>query len=207
MSIYDEIIWNPQEIERESMRQVDEFLKGFTFSPTEKAVVSRIVHTSGDPDLASQVRFHHRATESGLAALRKGAHVFTDVSMIIAGINKNRLGELGGEAHCLVHSPEVAEEAKRRGTTRSAVAIEVFGEKLNGQVIAIGNAPTALFTLIQMIQKGLRPALVVGMPVGFVGAAQSKELLTKVDIPYITLLGTRGGSPLAAATINALLYM
>lgn len=189
------------------MRQVAEFLHPLQLPPGEKAVISRIIHTSGDPELISQVRFHPLAVQQGLAALRQGAHIFTDVTMLEAGINSRRLAELGGQIHCAVHNAEVAQEAKERAITRSAVAMERFGKQLEGQVVAIGNAPTALFILLQMMQEGLRPALVVGMPVGFVGAAYSKELLTQQDVPYITILGTRGGSPLAAATINAFLYM
>ena len=207
MSIYDEIIWNPREIEQESMRQVQALLAGTHFTPGEGEVVNRLVHTSGDPDLAGQVRFHHRAVAAGLEALRRGAHIYTDVTMLAAGINSNRLTQLGGQIHCAVHWPEVAQEAAERGITRSAVAMEKFGNRLEDQVVAIGNAPTALFILLQMMDQGLKPALVVGMPVGFVGAARSKELLLQREAPYITLLGTRGGSPLAAATINALLYM
>lgn len=207
MDIYEGVLWHPQEIERESMRQVEEFLRPLRLSTGEKAVVGRIIHTSGDPELAGQVRFHPQAVEAGVAALKRGAHIYTDVTMLGAGINGSQLKRWGGEVHCAVHSPEVAAEAKAREITRSAVAMERFGEKINGQVVAIGNAPTALFVLLRMIREGLRPALVVGMPVGFVGAAYSKELLLRVDVPYITLLGTRGGSPLAAATINALLYL
>lgn len=203
---FKDIIWQPQEIERESMRQVAEFLQPFHLPPVEKAVVSRIIHTSGDPELGSQVRFHPQAVEQGLAALRAGADIYTDVTMLQSGINSRRLAELGGQIYCAVHSQEVVEEAKERGITRSAVAMERFGNRLQGQVVAIGNAPTALYTLMRMIKEGLQPALVVGMPVGFVGAAHSKELLSQMDVPNITILGTRGGSPLAAATINALLY-
>lgn len=207
MDLLEGIIWQPQEIEQESMRQIEEFLRPLNLPADKKAVISRIVHTSGDPELATQVRFHPRAIAAGVAAIKAGAHIYTDVTMLKAGIISRRLENFGGEIHCAVHSPEVAEEAKLRGITRSAVAMERFGERLNNQIVAIGNAPTALFTILRMISEGLRPALVVGMPVGFVGAAQSKELLTKFEVPYMTLLGTRGGSPLAATTINALLYL
>ncbi len=204
---WDGVIWNPREIEEESMRLVAGFLQEVHLPPGEKAVVSRIVHTGGDPELAQLVRFHPQAVESGLTALKQGAHIFTDVTMLEAGINRRRLTELGGAVHCAVHTSEVAAEATARGITRSAVAMENFGQQLQGQVVAIGNAPTALFALLEMIAEGLRPALVVGMPVGFVGAARSKELLLlQQAVPCITVLGTRGGSPLAAATINALLY-
>ncbi|WP_003541417.1 precorrin-8X methylmutase [Desulfotomaculum nigrificans] len=207
MSIFDEIIWDPKAIEQESLRQIADYVRDLDLSPGEKAVVSRIIHTSGDPALAAQVCFHPRAVAAGAAALKAGVHIYTDVSMLEAGINRRRLARYGGQVHCAVHSPDVVAEAKARGITRSAVAIERFGRQLQGQVVAIGNAPTALFTLLRMIQEGLRPALVVGMPVGFVGAAQSKDLLMQTDVPYITIPGTRGGSPLAAATINALLYL
>lgn len=207
MKQIDGVIWEPQAIEQDSMRQVEEFLRPLGLPTGEKAVVGRIIHTSGDPELGKQVCFHPQAVAAGLSALRSGADIFTDVSMLGAGINSRRLGELGGQIHCAVHSADVAAEAKARSITRAAVAMERFADRLNGQVVAIGNAPTALFTLLQMIHEGLRPALVVGMPVGFVGAARSKELLTKEAVPYITILGTRGGSPLAATTINALMYL
>ncbi|AQS60071.1 precorrin-8X methylmutase [Desulforamulus ferrireducens] len=207
MTRFDGVLWHPREIEEESLRLVEGYLQKYKFPPGEKAVVSRLVHTSGDPALAELVRFHPQAVDTGWAALRNGAHIFTDVTMLAAGINHRRLTSYGGAVHCAVHTPEVAAEAAARGITRSAVAMEKFGNKLQGQVVAIGNAPTALFTLLKMIEEGLRPALVVGMPVGFVGAAHSKELLLQQGkVPCITVLGTRGGSPLAAATINALLY-
>lgn len=207
MSTYEGVIWNPLEIERESMRQVEAFLQGYDLKPEERAVVGRLVHTGGDPNLAAMVRFHPRAVAAGLAALRQGAHIYTDVTMLGAGINSRRLAEMGGELHCGVNHPDVAAEAGERGITRSAVAMEKFGSQLNNQVVAIGNAPTALFSLLKMMDQGITPALVVGMPVGFVGAAQSKELLLQRQVPYMTILGTRGGSPLAAAAINALLYL
>ncbi|RYD06658.1 hypothetical protein N752_03015 [Desulforamulus aquiferis] len=207
MSNYQGIIWNPREIEQESMRQVEEFCLRLNLATGERAVVGRIIHTSGDPELGNQVCIHPKAIERGLEALRGGAHIYTDVTMLKAGINQRKLAVYGGEIRCEIYNPEVAEEARARGITRAAVAMEKFGNDLNGQLVAIGNAPTALFRLLQMIDQGLSPALVIGMPVGFVGAAQSKEMLMKSRIPYITVLGTRGGSPLAAATVNALLYL
>lgn len=207
MNDWQDIIWNPKAIEEESMRQIEAFYSVLNLEPGEKAIVKRIIHTSGDPELGSQVRLHPQAVEKGLEAIRGGAHIYTDVTMLMAGINQRKLAAFGGEVRCAIHNPDVAEEASARGITRATVAMEKFGRELNGQLVAIGNAPTALFKLLQMIDQGLNPALIIGMPVGFVGAAESKERLIQYRIPYITLLGTRGGSPLAATTVNALLYM
>ncbi|CCO07975.1 precorrin-8X methylmutase [Desulforamulus hydrothermalis] len=205
--IFPDVIWQPADIERTSLSIVEEFLRPLQLPPGEKAVVGRLIHTSGDPALAGQVCFHPRAVAAGVAALQRGCHIYTDVSMLVAGINSKQLSRRGGMVHCAVHDPAVAAEAKARGITRAAVAMERFGEKLNNQIVAIGNAPTALFALLGMIRRGLRPALIIGMPVGFVGAAEAKELLMQGEVPYITVRGTRGGSPLAAAAVNALLYL
>lgn len=205
MDKYSDIIWNPREIELESMRQVAEHISGLQLTEKEKTVVGRIIHTAGDPSLAQLVHFHPQAVELGVAALKRGASVYTDVTMLAAGINNGRLGALGGEVRCSLNEPGIAETAKLRSITRAAVAMEKIAPDLSGQLVAIGNAPTALFRLLQLMEQGIKPALIIGMPVGFVGAAHSKELLTKSSLPYITILGNRGGSPLAAATVNALL--
>ena len=128
-------------------------------------------------------------------ALRKGAHIYTDVEMVRTGINKKKLASFGGEVHCLVADPDVAVRAKQEGITRSMIAMRQFGKDLNGSIVAIGNAPTALFE-------------VLGIPVGFVGAAESKaELAANGIVPYITVEGTKGGSPIAAAAVNAMMYL
>ena len=129
--------------------------------------------------------------------------------MVRTGINKKKLASFGGEVHCLVADEKIAAEAKEQGITRSMVAMRSFGKSLDGAIIAIGNAPTALFEVLRMVEEdGIRPAVVVGIPVGFVGAADSKELLAKNDkVPYITVEGTKGGSPIAASVINAVMYL
>lgn len=202
------IIWNPHEIESRSMEIIESYLEGYEFSPVEKQVVKRVIHTTGDPEIAKLLRFHPRAIEAGLSALYSGAGIFTDVNMLKAGINADRLKACGGQLWCSISDSETIENSKRWGITRAAAAMRQFGPGLNGAIVAIGNAPTALFEVLDLVDRGIcRPALVVGTPVGFVGAAESKQLLVEQDlIPYITLLGTRGGSPIAVSIINALLY-
>ena len=142
-------------------------------------------------------------------ALKKEAHIYTDVEMVRTGINKKKLASFGGEVHCLVADEKIAAEAKAQGITRSMAAMRSFGKDLDGAIIAIGNAPTALFEVLRMVEEeGIRPAAIVGIPVGFVGAADSKELLAKNDkVPYITVEGTKGGSPIAASVVNAVMYL
>ena len=174
----------------------------------ERNIIKRIVHTTGDPAIAELIKIHPAAVEAGLQAFRAGKPVFTDVQMLRAGINPVKLGQLGVETICLIKNPEVVEEAKRTGKTRAMVAMAKAAPQLNGGIIAIGNAPTALFELCAMIKTGeIRPALVVGTPVGFVGAKESKEVLVETPVPYITVVGTRGGSTIAVAALNALLKM
>jgi precorrin-8X/cobalt-precorrin-8 methylmutase len=201
------IIWDPREIEKKSMEMIESYLSGYSWSPLEKAVVKRVIHTTGDPDMAGAVRFHPGAAEIGLQALRSGKNVFTDVNMLKAGINSQRLNRWGGRVFCSVSDPRVVAEAQKLNITRAAASMRGFGAALDGAIVAIGNAPTALFELLNLIEQGVRPAFIVGTPVGFVGAAESKEMLIKNHpVPFISLAGTRGGSPVAASMINALLY-
>lgn len=203
-----EIVWEPKEIENKSMRIIEEFIGGYDFPAIEKDVVKRVIHTTGDPNMASSIHFHPRAAGAGVAALRTGAGIFTDVNMLKSGVNARRLEQLGGNICCAIAEPEIAEKARELGITRAAAAMRRQGERLNGSIIAVGNAPTALFELLDLIAKGaVRPVLIVGTPVGFVGAVESKERLMQQDqVPYITIRGTRGGSPIAASIINALMY-
>ncbi|MEW6623432.1 MAG: precorrin-8X methylmutase [Bacillota bacterium] len=203
-----EIIWNPQEIESKSMKIIEEYLTGYTFTSGQKAVVKRVVHTTGDPSIVSSIVFHPAAVVKGLEALRQGADVFTDVNMLKAGVNDNKVRAFGGQVCCGVADAQTVEAARDWGITRAAAAMRLFGRRLDGAVVAVGNAPTALFEVIDLITKGTaRPALIIGTPVGFVGAAESKELLVEKNlVPYITVKGTRGGSPIAASMLNALLY-
>jgi len=174
----------------------------------EKEIVKRVVHTTGDVTIADLLRIHPGAVEAGLAAIRAGKTVITDINMLKAGINAKRLALFGATARCYIGDEDVAEEARRLGQTRAMVAMRKAAPEMNGGIVAIGNAPTALFALGELIDRGeVTPALIVGTPVGFVGASESKEMLTQKEVPYITIPGTRGGSAIAAAVVNALLYM
>jgi precorrin-8X/cobalt-precorrin-8 methylmutase len=196
----------PHEIETRSMEIIDGLLPPGDWSPGELTVVKRLVHTTGDPSLATAVRFSAGAVEAGVAALRGGASVFTDTHMARIGVNQDRVAALGGVVECLIAEEAVAAEAKRTGRTRAATAIRALGPRLDGAVVAMGNAPTALREVLALAAEGVaRPALVIGMPVGFVDAEESKDALIASDLTFIAIQGTRGGSPLAAATVNALL--
>lgn len=202
-------ITDPATIEKKSMEIIAPYLVNKGLSSEETKVFSRIIHAAGDPTYSEVIQIHPQAIAAGCGALKQGAAIFTDVEMVRTGINRRRVADFGGQVHCLIADEEVARIAKEQGITRSMAAIRSFGNRLNGAVLAIGNAPTALFTLLELMeQQDIRPALIVGVPVGFVGAAESKELLVQSSpVPYITVLGNKGGSPIAAATVNALLYM
>ncbi len=204
-----DFIKQPMEIENRSMEIIAPYLSEYKLSEEEIKVYSRMIHASGDVDYAEVIRVHPQAIEAMQQALKKGAHIYTDVEMVRTGINKKKLASFGGEVHCLVADEKIAAEAKAQGITRSMAAMRSFGKALDGAIIAIGNAPTALFEVLRMVEEeGIRPAAIVGIPVGFVGAADSKELLAKNDkVPYITVEGTKGGSPIAASVVNAVMYL
>jgi precorrin-8X/cobalt-precorrin-8 methylmutase len=196
----------PHEIEVRSMEIIDGLLPHGDWSPGELAVVKRLVHTSGDPSLAADVRFSAGAVAAGVAALRAGASVFTDTHMVRIGVNEQRVAAYGGTVECLISDEAIAAESRSSGRTRAACAMRSFGSRLDGAVVALGNAPTALREVLALAAEGAaRPALVIGMPVGFVDAAESKAALMESDLTFVAIEGTRGGSPLAAATVNALL--
>lgn len=205
------MIWNPrlpQDIEEESFRRIEAQAGRHDLDPTAWAVVRRMIHTTGDFEYLNNVRFHPRAIAAGLEALRRGRPLAADTRMLQAGIGTGRLNYLGVEVICFMDDPEVAREAKRRGATRAAVAMERALHRVSGGIVAIGNAPTALLSLLALLDAGVPPpALIVGVPVGFVNAAESKEALARQDCPFITSLGPKGGSAVAASIINALAIM
>jgi precorrin-8X/cobalt-precorrin-8 methylmutase len=200
-------IKDPKEIEVKSMAIIEERLRDFPFDPLQKPVIKRVVHTTGDISFAEITSFSPGAVEAGVAALLAGAPGYVDVEMARSGFNRKATAELDLEWRCLIHEPRVAEEAKRLGTTRAAAAMyEALAAHPKGAIHVIGNAPTALFALLEAVSAGeAEPALVVGTPVGFVGAAESKEWLREFKIPWITVRGEKGGSTVAAAIVNALL--
>ena len=203
-----DFIKEPMAIENRSMELIAPHLAELHLDERETKLYSRLIHASGDVGYAPITRVHPEAIDRAIEALKAGAHIYTDVEMVRTGINKKKLASFGGEVHCLVADSDVAAEAKKLGITRSMVAMRRFSKDLNGSIVAIGNAPTALFEVLRMVrEEGIRPACIVGIPVGFVGAAESKaELAENGIVPYISVEGTKGGSPIAAAAINALMY-
>ena len=197
----------PADIEKRSFAIITEELGGRTFPEGVAEVVKRVIHTSADFDYADNLCFSPDAVEQAKAALEAGATIVTDTNMALAGISKGTLAQLGGRAVCLMADEAVAREAKERGVTRATVSME-HAAKLDGPLIfAIGNAPTALIRLHELIGEGaVSPALVIGVPVGFVNVVESKELFIGGETPYIIARGRKGGSNVAAAIVNALLY-
>jgi len=195
----------PSMIEQRSMEMIENFLYGDHVPEDQKPVIKRVIHTTGDFDFMRNMVFHKDAISEGLRAIRSKKIIYTDVTMVQAGINKR----FGHEVRCMLDSPEVTEGAAIEGMTRAAYGIKAIGHMLDGNIIAIGNAPTALVTLVDMIKRdNVKPALVVGIPVGFVNAKESKEYLADVkEVPYITNRGHKGGSTVAAAIVNALIKM
>lgn len=203
------MIKNPMAIENRSMEIIAPHLAGLNLSADETKIYSRIIHAAGDVEYAPIIKIHPDAIAAAKAALLDGRDIFTDVEMVRTGINKRTLKRFGGEIFCKVADDDVRALALRDGITRSMAAMKVFGESLNGAIVAIGNAPTALFEVLRLIrEENISPAVIIGVPVGFVGAADSKaELIAQEKIPYITVEGTKGGSSIAVAAVNALLYL
>ena len=204
-----DFIKEPMTIENRSMELIAPHLAELHLDERETKLYSRLIHASGDVGYAPITRVHPHAIDAAIAALKRGVDIYTDVEMVRTGINKKKLASFGGTVHCLVADPDVAARAKAEGITRSMVAMRTFGKDMDGSIVAIGNAPTALFEVLRLVrEEGIRPACIVGIPVGFVGAAESKAELAANDIvPYITVEGSKGGSPIAAAAVNALMYM
>ena len=197
----------PMDIEKRSFEIITELLGDRKLNPENELVIKRVIHTSADFDYADNLVFSEHAVQKGIEALRGGCDIVTDTQMAKAGINKTILGKLGGEVHCFMSDPDVAAEAKERGITRAIVSMERAAKLSKPCIFAIGNAPTALISLHEQIQAGiLHPALIIGVPVGFVNVVESKELILDSEVPYIVARGRKGGSNVAAAICNALLY-
>ncbi|MDY4599693.1 MAG: precorrin-8X methylmutase, partial [Candidatus Faecousia sp.] len=170
-------------------------------------VIKRVIHTTADFDYVQNLVFSEHAVSKGIEALKNGCDIVTDTQMARAGINKTILSKLSGQVHCFMSDPDVAAEAKERGITRAIVSMERAAKLPKPCIFAIGNAPTALISLHEQIQAGkLNPALIIGVPVGFVNVVESKELIIASDVPHIVARGRKGGSNVAAAICNAMLY-
>lgn len=198
----------PQEIEEKSFEMITEELGEHPFTSEQYPVVQRVIHASADFDLGRSLVFHPDAIRAGIEAIRAGRPVVADVQMVQVGISKPRLEQFGGDVRVYISDRDVMEEAKRLNTTRAIISIRKAVQEAEGAIYAIGNAPTALLELIRLVKEGAaKPGLVIGVPVGFVSAAESKEELAKLDIPFITNIGRKGGSPVAVASVNALSLM
>ena len=197
----------PMDIEKRSFEIITELLGEKRFDPENELVIKRAIHTTADFDYADNLVFSPHAVQKGIEALRGGCDIITDTQMAKAGINKTILGRLGGQVHCFMSDEDVAREAKARGVTRAIVSMERAARLPKPCIFAIGNAPTALICIRELIDAGkLTPALIVGVPVGFVNVVESKELILELDTPHIVARGRKGGRNVAAAICNAMLY-
>lgn len=200
-------IVKPMDIEKRSFEIIGELLGDRELDPENEPVIKRVIHTSADFDYADNLYFSDHAVQRGIEALRGGCDIVTDTQMARAGINKSILSKLGGQVHCFMSDPDVAAEAVERGITRAIVSMERAAGLEKPCIFAIGNAPTALVSLFDLIKDGkLKPALIIGVPVGFVNVVESKELIMTAGAPFIVARGRKGGSNIAAAVCNALLY-
>ena len=197
----------PMDIEKRSFEIITELLGDRKLDPENELVIKRAIHTTADFDYADNLVFSPHAVRLGIEALKGGCDIVTDTQMAKSGISKATLAKLGGEVHCFMSDPDVAAEAKARGVTRALVSMEKAAKLGKPCIFAIGNAPTALIRIRELIDSGeLKPALVIGVPVGFVNVVESKELIIETDVPHIVARGRKGGSNVAAAIVNALLY-
>ena len=198
----------PREIEERSFAIISEELGARTFAPHTELIVKRCIHTSADFDYADNLCFSQDAAVKAMEAIQRGVSVVTDTNMAKAGINNVSLGKYGGSVHCFMADADVAEAARLHGTTRASESMKKAAAMGEPFLYAIGNAPTALVTLYDLMQEGqVKPELIIGVPVGFVNVVQSKELIMSSDVPYIVARGRKGGSNIAACIDNALLYM
>lgn len=198
----------PRDIERRSFEIITQELGERKPDPEKELIIKRCIHTSADFDYADTLCFSENAVKKVLEALRAGACIVTDTQMGRSGINKRALARYGGEVYCFISDEDVAETAKKNGTTRATASMDKAASLDKPLIFAIGNAPTALVRLYELIEEGkINPSLIIGVPVGFVNVVQSKELIMKTGVPYIVAKGRKGGSNIAACICNALLYM
>ncbi|PEJ37660.1 precorrin-8X methylmutase [Peribacillus butanolivorans] len=197
---------DPDKIYDYSFAIIAEEMGNHDFSEDEWKIVRRVIHASADFELGRSVIIHPNAIQAGVEAIRKGRHVIADVQMIESGTGKKRFQKHGGDVHCYISDPDVMVEAKRLKTTRAIISMQKAVKENEGGIYAIGNAPTALLELIRLIKEGIaKPDLIIGMPVGFVSAAESKEELAKItEVPFITNVGRKGGSTVTVAALNAI---
>jgi precorrin-8X/cobalt-precorrin-8 methylmutase len=198
------------DIENESFKIIDEEIGVHTYNPTEWSIVRRVIHSTADFDFAraAKIVFQNEALSSGFDAIRQRCTIVCDVDMVLSALNKKSLTRLGLDAVCHISDENLVEMSRTSNKTRSQLAMRISSNEMNGGIVLIGNAPTALFETIKMINEGTtKPALVVGVPVGFVSASESKHALSQTAIPSITNNGRKGGSPAASSIMNALMLL
>ena len=196
-----------QSIEDESMQIIENEIGTHSYDQQEWPIVRRIIHSTADFDFArdNKIIFHENAVQSGLDALKNGCSIIVDVNGIVGLMNKQNPKDFGNNVICNISEPSLMDAAKKEGKTRAQMSMRIAKEDMNGGIVVIGNAPTALLEVMEMVREGItKPALVIGIPVGFVSAVESKEELAKMDMPFITNQGRKGGSPCASAIVNAL---
>lgn len=202
-------IVRPMEIEKRSFEIISGMLEseGVALDPENELVIKRVIHTTADFEYVKNLVFSEHAVSIGIEALKNGCDIVTDTQMAKSGISKTTLAKLGGEVHCFMSDEDVAQEARARGVTRAAVSMEKAAGLEKPLIFAVGNAPTALIALDELIKAGrLAPKLIIGVPVGFVNVVESKELIIASSVPHIVARGRKGGSNVAAAIVNAMLY-
>jgi len=195
----------PHEIERSSFQIIDQEAGIHHFTAQQWSIVQRIIHTTADFEFKEMIRFHPDAISAGIEAIRNGKMIITDTNMARAGIRKKEVETYGGRVKCYINDPLIHEKAAATGGTRAKAAVDMAVSDMKDGIYVVGNAPTALLRLIELIgEKKAQPALVIGLPVGFVNAAESKAALVEMDTPYISNVGRKGGSNVAASVVNAL---
>ena len=196
-----------QSIEDESMQIIENEIGSHSYNEQEWPIVRRVIHSTADFDFArdNKIIFHKDSIISGLNALKKGCSIIVDVNGIVGLMNKQNPKDFGNDVICKISEPSLIEMAKKEGKTRAQMSMRIAKEEMNGGIVVIGNAPTALLEVMEMVREGItKPALVIGIPVGFVSAVESKSMLAQLDTPFITNQGRKGGSPCASAIVNAL---
>ena len=196
-----------QSIEDESMQIIENEIGSHSYNEQEWPIVRRVIHSTADFDFArdNKIIFHKDAIKNGLDALKNRCNIIVDVNGVVGLLNKQNPKDFGNNIICNISEPSIMEEAKKEGKTRAQMSMRIAKEEINDGIVVIGNAPTALLEVMEMIQEGITsPALVIGIPVGFVSAVESKDELSKMDIPFITNQGRKGGTPCVSAIVNAL---
>lgn len=200
------LMTNPKEIEDRSFKIVDRFLKDIKLPELEKDVVKRVLHATSDLRYAKELLFHPEAIKKGVLAIKSGKNVIVDANMVKAGINNTILSSFGGKVICFISNKDIIKKSSQLNITRAILAMRKAAKLMDGGIVAIGNAPTALFELCDLVEEGkTKPALIIGLPVGFVGAKEAKKKLVALGVPYITNQSRKGGSSVAVAIVNALL--